>query len=197
MAFKPVLARQQSGAVLVISLIMLLLLNIIGVTALQTTTLEEKMAGNMRDRIIAFQAAEAALRDAEADIANVVNNKRPRISGFSGFKANCGATTLSRTDDGLCYKGKNKAFSTAERKWEKPDWAGVASIAYGTYTNTGSTPVKIDARLSAPPRYVIEALGNLKGSCDAVSNFCYRITARAQGVDPNTVVLLQTVYKSF
>lgn len=176
---------------------MLLLLTIIGVSALQTTTLEEKMAGNMRDRVIAFQAAEAALRDAEADIANVVNNKKPRISGFSGFKTDCGSTTISRTDDGLCYRGKNKEFTTAQKKWEKPDWSGVASIAYGTYTKTGAAIPQIDSRLSAPPRYVIEALGNLKGSCDAVSNFCYRITARAQGMDSNTVVLLQTVYKSF
>ncbi|MCX7100437.1 MAG: PilX N-terminal domain-containing pilus assembly protein, partial [Methylobacter sp.] len=57
-------AINQSGAVLIISLIMLLLLTLIGTTAMQTSTLEEKMAGNLRDRDIAFQAAESALRDA-------------------------------------------------------------------------------------------------------------------------------------
>lgn len=55
----------QSGVVLFISLIMLLLLTLIGVTSVQTTILEEKMAGNMRNRNLAFQAAEAALRHAE------------------------------------------------------------------------------------------------------------------------------------
>ena len=56
---------RQSGVVLVISLVMLLLLTLIGITGMNSTTLEEKMAGNMRDRNIAFQAAESTLLEAE------------------------------------------------------------------------------------------------------------------------------------
>ena len=37
---------------------------------MQTTTMEEKMAGNMRDRNLAFQAAEAALRTGEGYLQN-------------------------------------------------------------------------------------------------------------------------------
>ena len=55
----------KNGAVLIISLIMLLLLTLIGATAIQTTSLEEKMAGNLRDKNLAFQAAETALRAGE------------------------------------------------------------------------------------------------------------------------------------
>ena len=58
----------QSGAVLIISLIMLLLLMLIGTTSMQSTSLEEKMAGNSRDQNLAFQSAEAALRAGEARI---------------------------------------------------------------------------------------------------------------------------------
>ncbi len=61
------MARQQ-GALLVTSLLILMILTLIGVTSLQTTTLEERMAGNIRDRDISLQAAEAALRDAEEAI---------------------------------------------------------------------------------------------------------------------------------
>lgn len=50
---------------------MLLLLTIIGVTAIQTTSLEEKMAGNMRDQNLAFQAAESALRVGETETATI------------------------------------------------------------------------------------------------------------------------------
>ncbi len=57
---------RQRGAVLMISLIFLVLLTIIGVTAMQTTLLQERMAGNMRDLNLAFQATEAALRAGEA-----------------------------------------------------------------------------------------------------------------------------------
>jgi type IV pilus assembly protein PilX len=42
-----------------------LVLTLLGVAALQGTSLEEKMAGNARDGNMAFEAAEAALRDAE------------------------------------------------------------------------------------------------------------------------------------
>jgi len=57
--------QTQTGVVLAISLIILLLLTIIGLSAMQTSALEEKMAGNLRDKSLAFQTAEAALRFAE------------------------------------------------------------------------------------------------------------------------------------
>ena len=65
-------SQHQSGAVLAISLIILLLLTIIGLTATQVTGLEEKMAGNLRDRNLAFQAAETALRAGEAQTSTFV-----------------------------------------------------------------------------------------------------------------------------
>lgn len=52
----------QRGAVLIVSLIFLLLLTLIGTTAMRSTTLQERMAGNTRDINLSFQAAEAALR---------------------------------------------------------------------------------------------------------------------------------------
>lgn len=57
--------NRQHGAVLVISLIFLLLMTIIGVTSIQTTILQERMAGNVRDHNRALQAAEMALRAGE------------------------------------------------------------------------------------------------------------------------------------
>lgn len=59
------LHRYQQGAVLVVGLLILLLLTLIGTSAMQGTSMQERMSGNMRDRNLAFQAAEAALREAE------------------------------------------------------------------------------------------------------------------------------------
>lgn len=64
---------RQRGVVLAISLIFLLLLTLIGVTAMQSTTLQERMAGNFRNRDLAFQAAEAGLRSAEDWIDGIVS----------------------------------------------------------------------------------------------------------------------------
>lgn len=57
--------RTQRGAVLITSLVLLLILTLLGVAAMRNTTLEEKMAGNMHNRHIAEQAADAALRGGE------------------------------------------------------------------------------------------------------------------------------------
>jgi type IV pilus assembly protein PilX len=57
---------EQRGAVLIVSLIFLLLLTLIGTTAMRTTTLQERMAGNSRDVNLSLQAAESALRAGES-----------------------------------------------------------------------------------------------------------------------------------
>lgn len=56
---------KQQGAVLVVGLIFLVLLTLIGITTMQVSTLQERMAGNARDRELAFQNAEAGLRNGE------------------------------------------------------------------------------------------------------------------------------------
>lgn len=63
--------QQQKGAVLVISLVVLLILTLIGITSLRSTSLEQKIAGNIKDINIALQASESAVRTAEAYIENL------------------------------------------------------------------------------------------------------------------------------
>ena len=63
-------ARQQ-GVVLAISLIMLLIMVVIGLASMQSTTLQEKMAGNYRDQNLSFQATELALREGETWIGHL------------------------------------------------------------------------------------------------------------------------------
>lgn len=58
---------QQKGAVLVVGLIILVVLTLLGVQGMRTNVAQERMASNMRERNVAFQAAEAALRVGELD----------------------------------------------------------------------------------------------------------------------------------
>jgi type IV pilus assembly protein PilX len=55
-------SQRQKGAVLVIALIMLLVITLASIATIRSTTLDERMAGNSRDRDKALQAAEAAVR---------------------------------------------------------------------------------------------------------------------------------------
>ena len=67
--------KRQSGAVLVVSLIILVALTTIGLSAAQRSTLQEKMASNLHLSNIAFNAAESAL----AAFLNEVNNETGNI----------------------------------------------------------------------------------------------------------------------
>lgn len=53
---------EQRGVVLVVVLIMLVLVTLVVVSSVRSTTMDEKMAGNSRDRDKALQAAEAVVR---------------------------------------------------------------------------------------------------------------------------------------
>lgn len=52
--------HHQKGAALVIGLVLLISLTILGIGALSTTSLEQRMAGNMGDLNLAFNSAETA-----------------------------------------------------------------------------------------------------------------------------------------
>lgn len=52
----------QRGAVLITGLTILVVMTLIGITAMQTTVLEERMAGNLRQQNEALQASEAGLQ---------------------------------------------------------------------------------------------------------------------------------------
>lgn len=74
--------RSERGAVLLVSLVMLLLLTLIGLAGMRMAQLEERMAGNLRDRQLAFQAAEAALRAGEQAALEL---HRRRVAGASAY----------------------------------------------------------------------------------------------------------------
>lgn len=162
----------QRGAALLTGLIFMVILTLLGITAARMAGLEERMSGNMRDRALAMQAAEMALRDAERDIMN-----SGRISGLTNFVPAC--------TDGLCYNGVG---GYAQAVWTTVSMTAAPSVAFGTHTAAAAI-----GGLSAQPRYLIEGIRRTPpGGGEA---FYYRITARAQGANPNTVIWLQVVFK--
>lgn len=101
-------ARGQGGAVLVIALIFLVILTLLGTIAASVTSLEERMAGNTRDRDLAFEAAEAALRDAEYRLGN-------DVGGVTAAQFRASATTLVTTtaNDMAYWNGQDWTTATA------------------------------------------------------------------------------------
>ncbi len=102
--------RSQSGVILVVTMLFLIMLTLIGTAAINMSTSEERMARSMRDYNVAIQAAEAALRDAQYDILNAGPWLQPvrHISGQSGFNNSC--------TGGLC----TVIAGAGNRAWEAP-----------------------------------------------------------------------------
>ncbi len=155
----------QRGAALIVSLILLLVMTLLGATAMQGTVLEEKMAGNFRDMNLAFQAAEVALRDAESDIPS-------RVSGLTNFSEDC--------TNGLC-----DATAGLSEVWTANSGNGVT---LSTYTDTSLLPLVVQQ-----PQYWIEGY-KVRPLGSASWKYQYRITAIGYGGNSNTQVILQTTF---
>ena len=71
---------RQKGAVLIIGLIFLVVITLLGVTAMQRTTLDTKIVGNYKSYRTAFEGAEAAVTEGECRLIPTDNNfVRPRV----------------------------------------------------------------------------------------------------------------------
>lgn len=73
-------ARRQQGAVLFVGLMLLILMALLGLAGMQSTTLQERMAGNYRNYHLAFQNAESVLRTRERTIRQVVSSNAATTS---------------------------------------------------------------------------------------------------------------------
>lgn len=63
--------KQQCGAVLAVSLMILFILTLIAITSLHLSSLDQRMTANIRDSGIALQMSEAGLRSAEQYIESL------------------------------------------------------------------------------------------------------------------------------
>ncbi len=154
---------------MLVSLVFLVILTLLGIAAMKTSLMQERMAGNAADRAVAFQAAERTLREAEGLLIGT--------SPFS-FDANC--------TNGLCSAGSAPAFS------DDTQWGGASDVAATTVLDAAHDPNSV---LAATPRWRAEAAGQLKcPTCSGGWAPAYRITARASGKSTDTRVFLQSVY---
>ncbi len=159
---------------MVIALVLLLVLTLMAITGMQISSMQERMAGNMRDASLAFQSAEAALRDAEVYIRE------------------------NRVNDNSTIQFELK-FENEENGHYQPDttlW-----VDQNTWSNNASSiQIGYDiVHVSSQARYIIEEIeyawdGDSVDFGPIPDIYFYRITSMAVGGNENTEVLLQSVY---
>ena len=185
--------KAEGGFVLVTALMFLVALTVLGMSIMGTNTLEERLAGYFRDRQLAFESAEAALREAERDLLYGTRS----ISGEMGFVSGC-------SGDGLCLPeidGSPVWVDLQEANdsgWMKGTGSS-KSVKYGTYSDPASAEL---VHVAQQPRYVIEVLSVVPagtsqkiGFAPKASSFVYRVTAVGFGRRVSTRVVLQAMYR--
>lgn len=175
---------RQRGITLVVVLLLLIVVTLLGLAAMRGTVMQERMSGNAAARAIAFQAAEAVLREAEA---YAVAPGRPDIPSTGCVNGLC-----AMPDPGDPALWETDSFWTTG----------------GGYRTSN---VEADAdNLIDQARYVIEDIGEagvLTGNCTsdidlsvsdcsstAVGRY-YRITVMSR-MDNGTEVMLQSTFQA-
>jgi type IV pilus assembly protein PilX len=179
---KPIFPKKQSarspslqgGAALIVSLLFLLVMTVIGVTGLQTTALEEKITGNMRDRSLAFEAAESALAAGEALLSPAVPLPTFSADGTNGF-----------------YSGP---IPDRETVWSTP--GQVHAYSDGALAKVGHPPAFTIEVLQFTTSITVED-GSLElgPMLENARQAWFRVTARGTGGSDSSVVMLQSIYR--
>lgn len=173
----------QRGVVLILGLIMLLLMTIVGLAAIRGTGLQEAMAGNMRDRNLAFQAAEAGLRDGEEFI-------RSTDIGDLTFTENASTKGL--------YTDQNQPDFDPVNTWDAAAWTARGIETDMELKLVSAQPLYVIEEVVLPAQDVAEldgsgiGLGSL-GSVAPVE--IHRLTSRGAGGSPNSTAVVQANFR--
>ena len=155
------------GATLLVGMILLILLSASALTAFKAVKTDERLSGNLQDSYLAFQAAEAALREAEELLAQPSLPSLGAAQGLYRFDAN----DIPKPFD----------FSTSNARRYGRDLSGVAQRPLYILERMEST--------SAPGESLVP---NAYGG--QLLSTPYRITAIGFGGSALTRVVLQTTY---
>lgn len=165
---------RQRGAVLAVSLILLMVVTLIAVSSMQGTMLEEKMAGNTLDRNLAFQSAESAVREAEITIEGVAS-----LGNLDGTAGLFGLTDA-------------EPEATYAVTWTDANNHVVTDASYGAYQAPQYFVKHFTTVTGTEGALNMSGYGDNKGSGD-VSVF--KITARGTGGSTDSAeVILRTHY---
>ena len=171
----------QAGVSLVIVMIFLVILSGLAISAMQES-----------DRTLAFQAAEAALKDAENDIRSQLSNGAACPVASTICRAD--PIYLGNSFDATCPNGRCMP-NAGSPVWETASsWTNSAptnnttnsdgSVVYGFYTGAAALPV-----VAQQPRYLIEYFPKYEATV-------YRVTAVGYGASASTRAMLQISVKA-
>lgn len=179
------LHRHQSGAALFISLMFLIVLTLIGLSAANVGIMQERMAGNVRESNLAFQRAEAVLRGVEQRIPAFLATGAGGIQNVQSWNEIQTDYTILASDCSLAKVAEDDSFDdiTVWQSWPAIDNGEYVVIELSA-TLVGGLPIGTSC---AP------AEGQWNGKpIEQSRNFI--ILARAPGPAGGADIIVQSIY---
>ena len=112
-------STRQRGIALIVALVLLVIATLTGIAGIRNTTLQESMTGNMYDRALAMQSAEAAL-----------------VAALAALSANTASTVDCTSVATPCRVVPANAFTGTDANWQN----AAANFAVNASLTTGLTP---------------------------------------------------------
>lgn len=174
----------QQGSALLISLVLLALLTLTGITAIDSSTLEKKITGNFRDLQVTLHAGETALLEAEKFVESTTFD-------LFDFTVDC--------QKGLCFSGNNSDSIRLCRTFGDAPWQDELLWKYGSNRSR-----QLFSNKDLIAQYIVEFQCYLPADSDGPdpdltnpndwSKF-FRITVKVESLLGGSNVMLQTTYK--
>lgn len=159
------------GTTLIITLLILFMITLLSFSAIQVTSLQEKMSANFQDKEISFNAAESALTEGE-QLINSISHEPTVYVQCSPYPC---VETLKIDFD----------YTQQSDSW----WA---SHSTASQTSLG--------QLSMKPQYIIEFIRFVPdnpvigdSSQKSSGTYYYQITSRGKGAREESISILQSV----
>ena len=178
--------KNQTGATLFISLVMLLILTVLGISSVQNTGMQQVMSRNSRDATLAFQGAETAVWESEQTIEGL-----DTMIGFTGTNGH--------------YSSLVNAVDLTAFDWDVPGNNANGYAVMATCISKACDGAATRA-VASQPKFIVEHiktvitnedtlnLDNIGQDSGAERTEVFRVTTRGTGGTDFARVLLQTTY---
>ncbi|BFM08986.1 hypothetical protein GCM10025791_06620 [Halioxenophilus aromaticivorans] len=170
----------QRGAVLIVSLILLLVLTMVVLSANRGVVIQERATNAVRESNVVFQVAESALLEAEAHINSVM-----AAAGVAAFNDN--------GTNGLYAEGKGPSDYLAKTTWAKNNTKAAAQLSTAGYS--ASYFIEHLGEMAMPGQNIgVDLNNNYKQADEIPMANVFRVVVRAQGSQGTPVRMLSGYY---
>jgi type IV pilus assembly protein PilX len=187
-------SRKEQGALIILTLLILMVVSMLGMASIDSTGLEMKMSSNSRNQQMAFEAAEYTLSWVENDLAESGYFSTESITNGSS----CGAVCFSSScTNGYCFTGISPDSWSAcqvgagatEPYEDEATWSAAASHRTLNIPNSDITAKYIIEFWCYASRVPGEELSDLNKTP------VYRITAYTEGEGGKARAMLRSTVK--